>query len=88
MALGLATRVVADPLAEAQRLAHEIAARSPDAIRGGKRLLNAMANPSVSDAELLLAESKEQQALIGSPNQTEAVRANMEKRLPRFADPA
>ncbi|PZQ74852.1 MAG: crotonase/enoyl-CoA hydratase family protein [Variovorax paradoxus] len=88
VALGLATRVVADPLAEAQRLAHEIAARSPDAIRGGKRLLNAMANPSVSDAELLLAESKEQQALIGSPNQTEAVRANMEKRLPRFADPA
>lgn len=88
VALGLATRVVADPLAEAQRLAHEIAARSPDAIRGGKRLLNAMANPSVSDAELLLAESKEQQALIGSPNQAEAVRANMEKRLPRFADPA
>ena len=88
VALGLATRVVADPLAEAQRLAHEIAARSPDAIRGGKRLLNAMANPGVSDAELLLAESKEQQALIGSPNQTEAVRANMEKRLPRFADPA
>ena len=47
-----------------------------------------MANPSVSDAELLLAESKEQQALIGSPNQTEAVRANMEKRPPRFADSA
>ena len=88
VSLGLATRVVADPLAEAQRLAHEIAARSPDAIRGGKRLLNAMANPNVSDAELLLAESKEQQALIGSPNQAEAVRANMEKRLPRFADPA
>jgi hypothetical protein len=24
--------------------------------------------------------------LLGSPNQTEAVRANMEKRAPRFAD--
>lgn len=84
VALGLATRVVADPLAEAQRLAHEIAARSPEAIRAGKRLLNAMADPAVSDAQLLLAESEEQQMLIGSANQTEAVRANLEKRAPRF----
>jgi len=29
----------------------------------------------------------EQQALIGSPNQLEAVRANIERRAPRFADP-
>lgn len=84
VAVGLATRVVSDPLATAQRLAHEIAGRSPDAIRGGKRLLNAMADASVSDAQLLLAESAEQQALIGTPNQTEAVRANLEKRVPRF----
>ncbi|RYF69182.1 MAG: crotonase/enoyl-CoA hydratase family protein, partial [Comamonadaceae bacterium] len=51
VALGLATRVVADPLAEAQRLAHEIAARSPDAIRANKRLFNAMADVRVSDAQ-------------------------------------
>ena len=82
--VGLATRVVADPLAEAQRLAHEIAGRSPNAIRAGKRLLNAMADSTVSDAQLLQAESHEQQALIGSPNQIEAVRANLEKRAPRF----
>lgn len=84
VALGLATRVVADPLAEAQRLAHEIAARSPDAIRANKRLFNAVADVRVSDAQLLMAESEEQQKLIGSPNQTEAVRANLEKRAPRF----
>ena len=84
VALGLATRVAADPLAEALRLAHEIAGRSPDAIRAGKRLLNAMADTRVSDAQLLLAESQEQHMLIGSPNQTEAVRANLEKRAPRF----
>ena len=37
-------------------------------------------------APALLAESVEQQKLLGSPNQTEAVRANMEKRAPRFAE--
>ena len=34
----------------------------------------------------LLAESVEQMRLMGQPNQTEAVRANMEKRAPRFVD--
>ncbi len=31
-----------------------------------------------------MAESVEQQRLIGSANQTEAVMANLEKRAPRF----
>jgi hypothetical protein len=35
----------------------------------------------------LIAEAIEQQALIGSRNQIEAVRANLEKRAPDFADP-
>ena len=82
---GLATRVAADPLAEALALAHEIAQKSPDAIRAGKRLLNAAMSHSAAD--LLLAESVEQQALIGSPNQAEAVRANIERRAPRFSLP-
>jgi hypothetical protein len=30
----------------------------------------------------------EQQRLIGSPNQVEAVRANLEKRAPLFRDPS
>jgi len=84
--LGLATRVAADPLAEALQMAHEIAGKSPDAIRAGKRLLNA--SLAHSAAELLIAESVEQQALIGSPNQLEAVKANIERRAPQFSAPA
>jgi enoyl-CoA hydratase/carnithine racemase len=83
--LGFATRLAADPLAEALAMAHEIAGKSPDAIRAGKRLLNA--SLAHSAAELLIAESVEQQALIGSPNQVEAVRANIERRAPRFTAP-
>ena len=81
--LGLATRVSADPLAEARALAEEMAQRSPDALRAAKRLFN-QAAAGASDAELLQAESNEQVALMGSPNQREAVLANLEKRAPRF----
>jgi enoyl-CoA hydratase/carnithine racemase len=84
--IGFATRVAADPLAEALQMAHEIAGKSPDAIRAGKRLLNTSASHSA--AEMLLAESVEQKALIGSPNQVEAVKANIERRAPRFSAPA
>ena len=80
---GLATKVCDDPRAAAFELAREIAGRSPDAIRAAKRLLN---NLSVDPAAALLAESVEQMKLMGSPNQLEAVRANIEKRPPRFAD--
>jgi enoyl-CoA hydratase/carnithine racemase len=84
--IGFATRLSADPLAEALQMAHEIAGKSPDAIRAGKRLLNA--SLAQSAAELLMAESVEQKALIGSPNQAEAVKANIERRAPRFSPPA
>jgi enoyl-CoA hydratase/carnithine racemase len=80
--IGFATRLSADPLAEALQMAHEIAGKSPDAIRAGKRLLNA--SLAQSAAELLMAESIEQKALIGSANQTEAVKANIERRAPQF----
>jgi enoyl-CoA hydratase/carnithine racemase len=85
VALGLATRVAADPLAEALAMAHEIAQKSPHAVRAGKRLLNAAVGDGT--AGLLLAESVEQKALIGSPNQAEAVRANVERRAPHFSNP-
>ncbi len=85
LSLGFASRVCADPRAEALTVAREIAGRNPDAIRAAKRLLNAAA--SDSDAEGLLRESVEQTALIGSPNQVEAVRANLERRAPVFVDP-
>jgi len=80
---GLATRVVDDPRAAALEMAREIAAKNPHAIRANKRMMN---NLSVDPGPALLAESVEQQKLLGSPNQTEAVRANMEKRAPKFAE--
>ena len=80
---GLATRICDDPRASALEVAREIAGKSPDAIRAAKRLLN---NLSVDPGPALLSESVEQQKLIGSANQTEAVRANLEKRAPKFAD--
>jgi enoyl-CoA hydratase/carnithine racemase len=84
LAYGFATSLHADPLAAARSTAKEIAARNPDAVRAIKRLLNAASDNDA--AAILLAESKEQAALIGSPNQIEAVRAGMEGRPGRFAD--
>lgn len=80
--MGFATRLSAEPLADALQMAHDIATKSPHAIGAGKRLLNA--SLSHSTAEMLLAESVEQKALIGSANQSEAVRANIERRAPTF----
>lgn len=81
--LGLSTAVHADPLAQAREFARSVAQRNPDAVRAAKRLLNQAG--VVGAAELLLAESVEQQALIGSPNQLEAVSAGLARRLPVFA---
>lgn len=83
--IGLATRLCDDPLAEALATARGIAARSPDAVRAAKRLLTLMQDGNTAD--LLMAESVEQEALMGSPNQAEAVRANLEKRPANFRDP-
>jgi enoyl-CoA hydratase/carnithine racemase len=84
LAMGLATRVCADPRAEALALAREIASKNPDAIRAGKRLINLMAE--ADQPTILMEESREQTALIGSANQVEAVAANLQKRAPQFAD--
>lgn len=83
MSYGLATRICDDPHAAAFEVAREIAGKSPDAIRAAKRMLNRL---SVDPGPALLAESVEQQKLLGSVNQLEAVCANIEKRAPRFAD--
>lgn len=84
LSLGLATRVCADPRAEALALAAEIASKNPDAVRGAKRLLNLAAD--ADQATILRAESQEQAALIGSPNQVEAVMSNLQKRAAKYAD--
>ncbi|HUO93758.1 MAG TPA: crotonase/enoyl-CoA hydratase family protein [Rhizomicrobium sp.] len=82
--LGIATRVTSDPRGEALAVASEIAGRNPQAIRGAKRLMNLMAD---SDQQAILkAESVEQAALIGSPNQVEAVMSNLQKRAANFTD--
>ncbi|MFI0466647.1 crotonase/enoyl-CoA hydratase family protein [Saccharopolyspora sp. 5N102] len=83
--LGLCTRVEADPLTAALALAAEIATKSPEAIRYSKQLLDMAGH--VSLAEGFEAEQTAIKALIGSPNQVEAVKSNLEKRAPNFADP-
>ena len=81
---GFVTRVVADPRAAAFETAKEIASKSPDAIRAAKRILNHAV--AVDAATGLMAESVEQQKLIGSPNQLEAVMSNLQKRAARYKD--
>jgi enoyl-CoA hydratase/carnithine racemase len=83
---GFATHVSATPLDDAMAMAREIAAKSPDAVRGAKRLLNMSRDFGAVD--VLLEESREQAAVIGKPNQIEAVMAGMQKRPGNFTDPA
>lgn len=85
VALGFATYVDRDPVARAMVIAHTIAERSPHAIRAAKILANDMHDSL--PAEILLAESRAQHGLKGSPNQEEAVASQMEKRKANFVDP-
>jgi len=82
---GLATEMSETPYETARELAGIIAKKSPDAIRSIKRLLNQSA--LVPLAEGLAMEFECSGALMGSPNQMEAIGASFEKREPRFTDP-
>lgn len=82
--LGFATKVSETPLEDALWLAEQMAFKHPAAMRGAKRLCNAMAD--ASNAELLQLESDEQEKVIRTPNQMEAVMAEMQKRRPNFAE--
>ncbi len=82
--MGFATHVSENPHAQAMELARVIANKNPHAMRGAKRLCNMLA--TATDAELLQAESDEQVLVIRTPNQMEAVMAEMQKRKPNFAD--
>jgi enoyl-CoA hydratase/carnithine racemase len=84
--IGLVTRVADDPRAAALDLAREIAGRSPDAIRRGKRLLNESAWAHAEDG--LELEEAMQRELLGSPNQIAAVQAAFSKEPAEFSDPA
>ena len=81
---GFITRIADDPHAAAMEMATAIAAHSPHAIRGAKRLCN-MAHDTDPRA-MLEAETREQMNVIGKPNMMEAVAANMGKRAAVFAD--
>ncbi len=83
--IGLCTRVEADPLQAAFALARDLAARNPDAIRADKALVNGAFGLDAPASFAL--EARLQRALLGSPNQMEAVMANFEARPPRFTDP-
>jgi enoyl-CoA hydratase/carnithine racemase len=79
------TRVCEAPREEALKLAEEIAGKNPHAVRSAKKLYNQCWHGD--EAKGLLMESQLEEKLISSPNQIEAVRANLEKRMPRFQDP-
>ena len=85
-ALGLATKLSDNPRDDAMAMAAEIAGRSPDAVRGAKRLMNGLLNQGA--AEQFAAERSIIGSLIGSPNQIETVMANMQKRPANYVDPA
>lgn len=84
LAHGFVTRVADDPHAAAMDMARAIAGRSPHAVRGIKRLANAMHDDD--PATLLERETAEQVAVIGKPNMMEAVAANMGRRAADFTD--
>lgn len=82
VALGLATRLCDDPVAEAAVLAADVAARSPDAIRAAKCLFDHAGD--LDDAAGLELETRLQLGLVGQPNQLEAVRAGLAGEAPSF----
>jgi enoyl-CoA hydratase/carnithine racemase len=84
--LGVVTHVADDPLAAAQELAAEIAQRSPDAVRGVKRLFDE--SWTEGPEQTLALEAKLQLGLIGSPNQLAAVAAGLADEPAQFADPS
>ena len=81
--MGIATQLSHDVHADAMTMAREIAGRSPEAVRGAKKLINLLANSGA--AEQFAAERETIGRLIGTANQAEAVMSHFEKRPPNFA---
>lgn len=82
--LGLVTHVADEPLEAAHTLANEIAGKSPNAVRFGKKLYESTWH--ANDESGFQLEARLQGTLIGSPNQKEAIQANFENREPNFTD--
>jgi len=84
LSYNIITTVADDPLAVATQAAEDCAAKSPDAIRGIKSLVNQAWH--LSEAESLALEARLQGGIMGRHNQVEAVTANLQKRQPDFKD--
>jgi enoyl-CoA hydratase/carnithine racemase len=82
--LGLVTRLSDTPYVDAMAVAADIAGRSPGAVRGAKSLFNRLFADGAADH--FAAERDVIFAQIGSPNQIEAITANLEHRTPIFVD--
>jgi len=82
--LGLVTHVVDAPLAGATAIAHDIAGKSPDAIRAIKTLVSTAWHGQAAAA--LRLEAALQISVLAGANQREAARANVEMRPPVFRD--
>lgn len=81
---GFVTHLIDDPVEAALQTAELIAQQNPHAVRAAKRIIDGAYYKS--QAEGLLHESQEQDQILGSPNQIEAVMAQLEKRAPKFKD--
>jgi enoyl-CoA hydratase/carnithine racemase len=84
-AIGLVTRLADSPEAAAAELAGKLAAQSPDALRSIKRLF--IESWGEGERQSLSLETELVRALLGRPNQLEAVRAAAAGEPPVFIDP-
>ena len=80
---GLVTEIAQDAQARALEIAQGIASKSPSAMQAAKRLIET-AECSHDRAHVLMEESREQRALIGTKDQMESVMAQMQKRAPVY----
>ncbi|KAG1647915.1 Delta(3,5)-Delta(2,4)-dienoyl-CoA isomerase, peroxisomal [Nymphon striatum] len=79
--IGLVTRLDDDPLTAARAYGGRFGGTVPDAIRGGKALVDAAWSV---DPDMLTLEAELQVGIMGAPNQIETVMAQMQKRKPKF----
>lgn len=83
--IGIVTRLSENPRDDAFAMANELVKRSPDAVRGAKKLLNRLTLDFA--AAQFAAERQIIGSLIGGANQREAVMSDFEKRAPQYVEP-
>jgi len=81
---GFATHTSESPFEDAMKLAQEIAGKNPTAVVKAKKMINSA--PYQSEADGLMLESIQQEAVMYKKNQMEAVYSTMQKRAGNFED--